>query len=164
MKAKSMRSFAAGLIVAAGLCGLAYFSGPSGKATTQTSEKLSVAQMKSLLTSKGYVIQTEEELNEQISAAVAANVNVKEKPAEKPSANPSEKPTDKIIYRTMLTVSSGMTSIDVGKALERAHIIDSAREFSNQVEKRGLSSRLRIGTYEIESEMKIDEILSTIFK
>ncbi len=64
----------------------------------------------------------------------------------------------------MLTVSKGMTSIDVGKALERANIIESGMDFFNEVEKRGLSKGLRPGTYEIKSEMTLDEIISIIFR
>lgn len=43
-----------------------------------------------------------------------------------------------VVYRTIITVSPGMTSINVGEVLVRANIIDSAREFFNKVENRGL--------------------------
>lgn len=171
MTAKSIRSFSAGIIFAASLCGAAYFFGPSEKATTQTTEKLSEEKMKSLLTSKGYVVQTEEELQEQIATAKAAKEKeVKEKEAKETKVEDKaakekaeQEKTQKVIYRTMITVTSGMTSIDVGKALVRAKIIDNAQTFSNEVEKRGVSTKLHLGTYEIESGMKMDEIINTIF-
>lgn len=177
MTAKSIRSFSAGIIFAASLCGVAYFFGSSEKEVTQTTEKLSEEKMKSLLTSKGYIVQTDEELQEQIAAAKAAKEKevkdkiAKEKAKEQVSEGKSDKDKDKaeqekpekVIYRTMITVTSGMTSIDVGKALVRAKIIDNAQEFSNEVEKRGVSTKLHLGTYEIESGMKMDEIITTIF-
>ena len=59
----------------------------------------------------------------------------------------------------MLTVPPGMTSIDVGKALERAHINDNALGFFKEVEKRGLSTDLLPGKYEIESGMTMEVII-----
>ena len=106
MTSKSMRSFAGGLVVAAGLCGAVYFFGP-GEATG-TSEKLSEDEMKESLASEGYVIHSEKEWENQIAEAQS----VKDKAeAEKETV---KEPTEKIIYRTVLTVSKGSTSIDVG--------------------------------------------------
>ena len=74
MTAKSIRSFAGGLIVAASVCGAVYFFGPDEKTSSQTSNPSSVAEMKSLLASEGYIIHTEEEWNEQMQG-----INEKEK-------------------------------------------------------------------------------------
>ncbi|QED48142.1 hypothetical protein [Cytobacillus dafuensis] len=165
MKANSMRSFAAGLIVSASVCGAVYFAGPNKAASTQkTVEKPTVDEMKTMLTSEGYVIQTNEEWNKQLAAAKKEKNDVKEKSNENKNEKPNEKPNEKIVYRTMLTVTSGMTSIDVGRALEQAHIINSAKDFFNEVEKRGLSNDLRPGTFEVESGKSMDEIIATIFK
>ncbi|MBS4222055.1 endolytic transglycosylase MltG [Lederbergia citrea] len=153
MTCKSIRSFAGGLIIAASTCGAVYFFGPSEATSTQiVEEKPSEEEMKSLLTSEGYVILTEEEWKNQLAA-----VETVEKKTE-------EVIKETVIYRTMLSVSSGMTSIDVGRALEKAKIIDNAKEFFNKVEKKGLSKALRPGTYEVESDMTMDEVISIIFK
>ena len=53
MTSKSMRSFAGGLIVAAGLCGAVYFFGPSEATGTQTVKKISEDEMKSRWLLKG---------------------------------------------------------------------------------------------------------------
>lgn len=161
MTAKSIRSFSAGLIIATSLCGAAYFFGPSEKASTQSAEKLSEDEMKDLLTSKGYVIQTEEESQKQLASANAAKEKAAKEKADEEKAE--DEKTQKVVYRTMLTVTSGMTSIDVGKALERAKIIDNAKVFTNEVEKRGVSTKLHLGTYEVESGMKMEEIITTLF-
>ena len=124
MTSKSMRSFAGGLVVAAGLCGAVYFFGP-GEATG-TSEKLSEDEMKESLASEGYVIHSEKEWEDQIAEAQS----VKDKAeAEKETV---KEPTEKIIYRTVLTVSKGSTSIDVGKNLQKAKVIKNANEFSRR--------------------------------
>ncbi|MEY8756750.1 hypothetical protein AB9M93_20005 [Peribacillus frigoritolerans] len=156
MTPKSMRSFAGGLVVAAGLCGAVYFFGP-GEATG-TSEKLSEDEMKESLASEGYVIHSEKEWEDQIAEAQS----VKDKAeAEKETV---KEPTEKIIYRTVLTVSKGSTSIDVGKTLQKAKVIKNANEFSDAVEKKGKANGLRPGTYVVDSAMTTEKIISIIFK
>ena len=63
----------------------------------------------------------------------------------------------------MLSVSSGMTSIHVGQALEQMKIISKASDFSNQVEARGLSNQLKPGIFEVKSGMTTDELIAIIF-
>lgn len=156
MTSKSMRSFAGGLVVAAGLCGAVYFFGP-GEATG-TSEKLSEDEMKESLASEGYVIHSEKEWEDQIAEAQS----VKDKAeAEKETV---KEPTEKIIYRTVLTVSKGSTSIDVGKTLQKAKVIKNANEFSDAVEKKGKANGLRPGSYVVDSAMTTEKIISIIFK
>lgn len=157
MTAKSIRSFAGGIIVAAGVCGAVYFFGSDETTNSQTVEQPSVAEMKSLLTSKGYIIHTEEEWNKQLDTINKTKVDNSKEVIK-------EAPKDQIVYRSILTVSKGMTSIDVGKALQRAKIIKKGSEFSKEVEKRKLESDLRPGTYQVESGMTMDEIIKAIFK
>ncbi|MEH7523859.1 hypothetical protein V7149_11335 [Bacillus sp. JJ1503] len=155
MTSKSMRSFAGGLVAAATLCGIVYFSSPTEATTNNKVEKLSNEEMKDKLSSEGYVIYTEKEWKQLADQAD------EEKATETEEVKDNKE--NKVVYRTVLNVSSGMTSIDVGRSLERAKIIDHARTFSNEVEKRGLSNELRPGIYEVESGMKMDKILSVIF-
>ena len=156
MKSKLMRSFAGGIIIASSVCGAVYFlDDTSEAASTPIVEKPSEDEMISMLTSAGYVVQTEEEWLEELAAVETVEAT---------EDNTKEVIKETIIYQTMLTVSKGMTSIDVGKALERANIIESGMDFFNEVEKRGLSKGLRPGTYEIKSEMTLDEIISIIFR
>jgi FtsZ-interacting cell division protein ZipA len=167
MKANTIRSFAGGLIVAASVCGAVYFFGSSEAATTQAKEKLTVDEMISALASEGYVIQTEEQWQEQLAAAEQRVEEEAEEPEaveEEPKEVEEPEVKEIVIYRTMLTVSPGMTSIDIGQALVRAEIIDNAMNFYNTVEKRGLANQLRPGTFEVDSEMSMDEIISIIFK
>ncbi|MFF5396245.1 hypothetical protein ACFY5J_02485 [Peribacillus butanolivorans] len=152
MTSKSMRSFAGGLIVAAGLCGAVYFFGPSEVTETQTSEKLSEDDMKDLLSSEGYVIHSEKEWEDQL----AETKSIKDKA--------KTETTEKVVYRTVLKVSKGSTSIDVGKTLQRAKVIKNAKDFSDEVEKKGKANGLRPGTYVVDSKMTTEKIISTIFK
>jgi hypothetical protein len=167
MTPNSLRSFAAGLLAAAILTGSVYLFGPSeAKSTekpsdkTEKAEKLSKEEMIEQLTAEGYVINTEEEWSKQLAAAAKSS----EKKDDKAEKKTDDKTGEKVVYRTILTVSMGMTSIDVGNALEKAHIIESGIQFYKDVENRGLENELRPGTFEIESGMTTDEIISVIFK
>ena len=70
-----LRSFAGGLIVAAGIIGIVYLSGGSGDSTsvrTMTEE-----EMKTTLVEKGYVVKTEEEWNQQVAAIDTAQAEAR---------------------------------------------------------------------------------------
>ncbi|WP_409253287.1 hypothetical protein V1502_05055 [Bacillus sp. SCS-153A] len=157
----SLRSFASGLLIATSLIGAVYLFGPEkAKSTEQPAEtaktkELSEKEMIEQLASKGYVIHTEEEWNKQ-----------KVEPENKQAEDKTEKPAteEKVVYRAILSVSMGMTSIDVGNALEKAKIIDNDMDFYKEVENRGLENELRPGTFEFESGMSMDEIISIIFE
>ncbi|MFJ8245128.1 hypothetical protein [Peribacillus asahii] len=154
MTSKSMRSFAGGLLVATGLCGIVYFFGSTEATSTQTTEQLSKDEMKDLLSSEGYVVHTEKEWEEQLAEVKSS----------KDKAETETETKEKIVYRTVLKVSKGMTSIDVGKALQRARIIKSGQAFFDEVEKSGVENNLRPGTYVVQSDMTTEEIISVIFK
>ena len=143
MKAETMRNFAAGILVAAGILGAVYYLGPSKGTGT-------VEEMKSALASKGYVVHTQEEWNK------ASGVKTTDKNSETATVEKKEK--------VKITVAEGMTSIDVGKALAQEKLIEKSRIFTDEVEKRGLSTKLRPGTYEVERGMTLDQIISSFFK
>lgn len=168
MTPNTMRSFASGLIIAATLCGVVYYNGPAEAAKdtktvdkTHKVEKLSEEEMIDQLTSKGYVIQTESEWNKELAAAKKSDEKEKKEEKEKKDKPETEQ---KVTYSTILNITSGMTSIDVGNALKRAKIIEDPYQFSKEVEKKGVETKLRLGIFEIESGMTTDEIISIIFK
>jgi hypothetical protein len=163
MTPNSLRSFALGLLLAATVTGGFYFFGPTEAESTvksedkAKSEKLTEEEMIEKLTANGFVVHTEDEWNKQIAAANEKKEETTDKKSEKKNA-------DDVVYRTILNVSMGMTSIDIGNALEEAKIIDDGMKFYKEVENRGLENELRPGTFQIESGMSMDEIISIIFK
>ncbi|KAB2332002.1 hypothetical protein [Bacillus mesophilum] len=169
MTAGTMRSFAAGLLAAATLVAIVYFLSPSEPKTTEAKQvqeeakALTEDEMKAELTDKDYIILTEDEWSKQLAEAKASAEPEKTEEPAKEDEQETES-AEKVVYRTMLTVTSGMTSIDVGDALERANVIKNANDFFKEVEKRGLSNELRPGTFEVESGMTMDELVSVIFK
>ena len=158
MTSNSIRSFAFGILIAAGVCGLVYFTAPNeanGNKESDTKKVVETAspeEMKKSLEDQGYIIHTTEEWNNVVSNSL-----------EKEEGN-KRQAKKKLIYRTMISVSSGMTSIDVGDILKQTGIIDDSFAFSKEVENRGLSSGLKPGIYEVNSEMSLDELIAAIFK
>ena len=159
MTSNSIRSFAFGILIAAGVTGLVYFTAPNeanGNKESDTKKVVETAspeEMKKSLEDQGYIIHTTEEWNNVVSNSLEKEEEEQQTPGE-----------EKVIYRTMISVSSGMTSIDVGDVLKQTGIIDDSFAFSKEVENRGLSSGLKPGIYEVNSEMSLDELIAAIFK
>ncbi len=157
MNPNTLRSVAAGLLIATGVCGAVYFFGSTEKMISEQQEKMSSEEMKDVLTTEGYVVLTEDELNNKIADA-EANVS------KNILTNQQSEQSETVVYRTMITVTSGMTSIDVGNALTSAKIIPNRKAFTDAVEAKGLVQNLRPGTFEVQSDMTLDEVIATIYK
>ena len=157
MKAKLIRSFAARLLLATVVSGSVYFLSSNDSSSGKSQKDLSTEEMKALLIEDGYKVLTEVELAEQLAAAQIEAEESQEQAA-------TENATEKIVYRTMITVTSGMTSIDVGNALVSAKIIENRQQFVDLVEQKGLVQELRPGTFEVQSDMTIDQVIATIYK
>lgn len=160
MTPKVLSSFAAGIIVAAGVCGAVYFSSSEEETVTQASEspkntvtkELTEDEMKDELSSLGYVIKTEDEYTAELKAAEHA------------AKDTADQQNQKVVYKTVINVASGMTSIDVANALVKGKIIDNASSFTKTIESRNLSNSLKPGVFEVDSTMSLDEVISQIFK
>ncbi|WP_342489067.1 hypothetical protein MKX67_06915 [Cytobacillus sp. FSL W7-1323] len=181
MSEKTMRSFAGGLIVAAVILGITYFLSPAESKQTEaaepkateevdqpaeaTKEELSTEEMEKALQSQGFIIHSEEEwdnINKDMKDI--ASVKEENEKLKKQLNDAKENENEKAVYRTMLTVTSGMTSIDVGNALESAKIIKNGKDFFDAVEKKGLENDLRPGTFEVNSDMSMNELVNKVFK
>ena len=160
MTPKALSSFAAGILVAAGVCGFVYFSSPEEETVTKAAvsptktvtKEMTEDEMKDQLTSLGYVIKTEDEYSTEL------------KEAEQTAKENQNNQDQKVVYKTVINVASGMTSIDVAQALVRGKIITDASGFSKTIESRKLENKLKPGLFEVDSTMSMDEVISQIFK
>lgn len=158
MKVNILSSFAAGILTATSICAIVYFSEdrntskPANKVNNEQVQ-LSEKEMKKVLTSKGYIVQTKDEYEKHLNEAKGT-----------PQANGEQNQEEKTISKAVIVVSEGMTSIDVGKMLVNATLIQDAFQFSKDVESRGLQNKLRPGTYTVDSTMSYDQIITTIFQ
>lgn len=161
MRFNPLTSFAAGILLATSVSSIAYFSTKSeaadiaGKApdkVTVVESRLTEEEMKAELQASGYIVQTTAEYDENIEEIRTALQNEKSE---------DEK---KVVYRVVINVTDGMTSIDVGKMLVKAKIVEDAFKFSKAVEKKKVENKLRPGSYEVDSDMTQDEVIAAIFK
>ncbi|MBT2728108.1 aminodeoxychorismate lyase [Bacillus sp. ISL-75] len=165
MKFNVVSSFAAGILLASTICGAVYFT--EDPAVTKAapkptkSEQITVAQpteaeMKDKLLTAGYIVQPKADYDKTIEAT--------KKAASAASAASANNNSKKIVYRAVISVTQGMTSIDVGRMLEKAKIVPDDFKFSRDVEKKGVEKNLRPGTFTVDTEMTYDQVIATIFK
>ena len=63
-----------------------------------------------------------------------------------------------------IIVRSGEGSVEIGRALRDAGVVDSVNRFRDVAQERGLDSRLKPGTYQLETGMSIDAVLDILAK
>jgi UPF0755 protein len=61
-----------------------------------------------------------------------------------------------------ITVSSGQSSVEIGRALREAGVVDSVNRFRDVAEERGLDGSLKPGTYKLVTGMSIDAVLDLL--
>lgn len=163
MRINLLSSFAAGLLLATTISGAVYYSEKSDapKAAASKSKatkpaKASADDMKKELESKGYVVQTKAEYDENMKNAETAGNS------EAPPAQNADAPAS--VTKLVINVSEGMNNIDVGRMLVQAGFIENAFNFSKDVEARGLQNKLRPGSYEVDSGMPYDQLIAIIYR
>jgi hypothetical protein len=153
MRINLLSSFAAGILLTTSICSVVYLTTDHASTKTKETDKTitvqpSVKEMEKKLVAKGYIVQKKADFD-------------KKETTTKQTATENDKPTKTVVT---VNVTEGMTSFDVGKMLIPTKIVSDAFEFSQIIEQKGLSNKLRPGTYVVDSEMTFDQVLSTIFK
>jgi hypothetical protein len=159
MRINLLSSFAAGILITTSICGTVYFTDKSdvSKASVkQIKVQPSENEMKDKLAAAGYVVETKAEYDKNIKDAKVA--------APKGTPTPANNQPNKIVTRVVVSVTDGMTSINIGRILENAKIIPNAFRFSKDVEKKGVEKNLRPGTFVVDTQMTYDQVIATIFK
>ncbi|MDQ1145750.1 cell division protein YceG involved in septum cleavage [Bacillus sp. SORGH_AS 510] len=148
MRINLLSSFAAGVLLTTSICSVVYLTDDNSTKKEDNHKTItvqtSVKEMEQKLVAKGYVVQKKADYEKSLKAA-------------------NEK-TAKTVTKVTINVTEGMTSIDVGNILVPSGIVSNAFEFSKTIEQRGLSNKLRPGTYVVDTEMSFDQVVATIFK
>jgi len=63
-----------------------------------------------------------------------------------------------------ITVSAGESSVEIGRNLREAGVVDSVNRFRDVAEQRGLDGLLKPGTYKLVTGMSIDQVLDLLAK
>ncbi|WML60449.1 aminodeoxychorismate lyase [Neobacillus sp. PS2-9] len=162
MRINLLSSFAAGILLTTSICSVVYLTNDHVSKNTKVTDKTitvqpSVKEMEKKLVAKGYIVQKKADFDKKESTT---KQTAKETTTKK-AATENDKPSKTVVT---VNVTEGMTSFDVGKMLIPSKIVSDAFEFSQIIEQRGLSNKLRPGTYVVDTEMTFDQVLSTIFK
>ena len=66
--------------------------------------------------------------------------------------------------KVTIIVRSGESSVEIGRALRDAGVVDSINRFRDVAQERRLDSLLKPGTYQLETGMSIDAVLEILAK
>lgn len=180
MKINSLTVFSAGMLISTSIFSVAYFSLKDDNPNNHNlpndnvpSQEVMIAQLEE----KGYIIMMQEELgqfkndaNKNVEETIEnqdeeSNEDTETGQAEENEDTESTQEEQTSPTEISITVSPGMTSYDIGKQLSAAGFIDiDAFTFSQEVEKRGLASKLQLGNYTVKNSMTIEEIISLFFR
>lgn len=152
MTRNGLRSFAAGLLLATAVLSYFYFQNIKAGATpaasnspTEERTQLTETDVKSFADKNNLVILSEKEfekLNEQANQQADKNV----------------------VYQLQLDVPKGTSSQEVTSKLFNAKIISDKDEFRDYLHKNKLETAVKSGSYTLNSEMSIKEIVDIITK
>ncbi|WP_017728332.1 endolytic transglycosylase MltG [Halalkalibacterium ligniniphilum] len=151
MSRSGLRGVAGGLFLGTILCATAYyFFEESNAQTTAPSHTVSTDEMVLTLEEKGYLVLTEDELAAQQETLI-----------DESSPSQSEHQST-IIYAMTLSIEPGMSSQQVANRLARGNVIKDESEFLAYLSSHDLIHSLRVGTYDLTSEMSLEEIADAI--
>ncbi|MBE3570661.1 MAG: endolytic transglycosylase MltG [Bacillales bacterium] len=160
MSRETVRAFAFGLLSAALALFLfvQFFHQPNTSISTQ--------DMIHALKKQGYTISSPEESNSQpIHRKIYSSKREKQQAnSSHQTKNESFKEAANANRSLRLTISPGTTTDHIAHRLEQEKIINSASQFSEYMNQNGFSEKLQIGTYDINSQMTMEEIAKTITK
>ena len=136
--------------------GILYFVGPTSTGGPQANEAGKIKALEQELEAVKRKLATA-----QRTSSVAQPTNTQKDTAAKDAAT---SPTDGQMTKTILTIEPGAVSTKISSRLERAGIIQSAAEFDRYLQEKGLSGRIQVGEYEVDSTMDLKTIASIITK
>lgn len=155
MNKQTTRAFAFGLLASA--LALLIYSEAAGSASL-SSEKAMIQNLEK----KQYVVwsakeaaqqkQEKEQLEQELSRLTTGSNKKKEttQQTEKEGTN-GKKPY-------ILRIESGMSSSEVGQALEKAGIVDDSEKFNDYLTENGYAEKLQVGEHTVHPSMSMKEI------
>ncbi|MGD6803973.1 endolytic transglycosylase MltG [Rossellomorea vietnamensis] len=152
MNKQNSRSFAAGLLLSAILLIIFSYS---------TEDK---ADSREMLEEQGYVVLTEEEARNQREKIGNLEEQIDKLSKDSVSGEQESEVEEDARTEITLTVSSGMTPIEIGDELESKGIIKNASDFNSYLVKSGRADKIQIGDYQLHSEMTLEEISTLLTK
>ncbi|MGM8214116.1 hypothetical protein ACLIA0_00925 [Bacillaceae bacterium W0354] len=181
-----LQSFALGLLIATLILTIVYFSEEDNSNGNQN-YSMNEEDARSLLEQNGYtlvlssdydqivnenkslkdeIISLEKRFNELETTieVTEENDNNREEDTERDEIEEQETNNDEGNREIILTISRGMTSIDISNVLFENNIIDDADRFNQFLEQNGYSRKIQLGEYEVSDKMSDEQIANIITK
>jgi hypothetical protein len=154
-----LRSFSAGVIMTTSILGVIYYNDDKSNLTFDTK------QLENVLHEQGQVAINQAEYDQLLQIRDSYNEYKENQQKEnKEETNKEVIIEEKIITKYILEIKQGMNSMQISRQLENVGIINSANDLHSEITAKNLSSSVQIGTFQLTSDMTIDEIIKKITK
>ncbi|ADU29914.1 endolytic transglycosylase MltG [Evansella cellulosilytica] len=176
-----LRGSAIGVFAATSIFSSVYFfSGASGQAEIESDEPLTIEDALSQVEQEDFTVLTNEEYSELrdqllaleneilllqennqqdiVEEETTEEVEIEEETTEEEAIEEE----DSSIIEVTLTVEAGMSTRDITERLESLNIIEDARAFEAYIMDLEQDRYLRMGDYDVSSEMSWDDIIDVL--
>jgi ADP-dependent phosphofructokinase/glucokinase len=154
MSRNGLRAFGAGIILATSILAGLYFSEDNEVIPQEITDQ----DIEEYLDKRDDLVLIEEGEYKEL-------LQFKEKANEKPPEEPvQENVEEKVITKYTLEIQSGMNSLEIARLLESVGIIEDATKLNNYILEQKLAEKIQIGSYQLISDMTLEEIADIITK
>jgi len=141
-----------GIIFATSIIAIYYYFFDTSEITTNEEISIDTSTAKNYLLNENYVVMTEQELinakDEAVQEAIVSLLN-----EENPNVEVNEE-----ITTYSLVVKPGMNATTIANLLNENGVVTDANEFQLYLTSNGYSKKIRVGTYELNSNLSFKEI------
>ncbi len=141
-----IRSFSLGLLTATAILGFTYWDQSKESDETEPNHELTSTQMINTLENNGYHVLNSQEFSKTTSGD---------------STNKQQKQEDPIHYLSM-DITSGTSTPEISKRLEKAEIISDAESFETYMKDKDYTRSIQVGWIQVNSDMSAQEIANSL--
>ncbi|MFQ3542769.1 hypothetical protein Q7A53_01690 [Halobacillus rhizosphaerae] len=142
----TIRAFSLGLLTATVIIGYTYWDQSKDSEETGPTHNLTRTQMINSLENSGYHVLNSQEFSKTANAS---------------SAKKQQQQEDPIHYLSM-DITSGTSSPEISKRLEKAEIISDAKGFEAFMKDKDYTRSIQVGWIQVNSDMSPKEIANTL--
>ncbi|WP_350019621.1 endolytic transglycosylase MltG [Priestia flexa] len=142
MNSLTIRGFAIGILTATSILAVVYVIQENNAASL----KISAADLRAYAKDHEYILIKEKEYKDSLKPDFEKQENI-------PKTN-----------EVSISITAGMSSLDIANTLVNNHVINSTDEFEDLVAQKNASTKFQVGTYTLTSNMSLEQIVNTLTK
>lgn len=161
MTKNGLRGFAGGLIVATFILSYVYYFQVDKTDANENGQNITKEDVENYALENNLIILTEEEFNQTNDANETDT-----EPANKDENEKKEEPKEeqKQVVNVNFEITPGMSSEAVGSKLQDLKVISNKNDFTNYIKNQKLEASVKAGTFKLNSEMTVEEIVAILTK